>query len=81
MAETKSIISPIPGVFYRRPSPEEDVYVKEGEHVKAGDVIGLVEVMKNFHEIKADTDGTLVRFTVENEEVVDAGGEIAIIEI
>ncbi|AMA72948.1 MULTISPECIES: acetyl-CoA carboxylase [Aneurinibacillus] len=80
MAESKSILSPIPGVFYRRPAPDQDVYVKEGDTVKVGDTIGLIEVMKNFYEIKAESDGVLERFCVENEEIVDAGQEIAVIK-
>lgn len=79
MSEAKSIFSPVPGVFYRKPSPDQDVYVKEGQVVKAGDTIGLIEVMKNFYEIKAEVDGVLERFTVENEDVVDAGQEIAVV--
>lgn len=77
MAENKAIVSPIPGVFYRRPSPDKDVYVNEGDSVKAGDVIGLVEVMKNFYEIKAEEDGVIESFTADNEEIVEAGQEIA----
>lgn len=77
MAENKAIVSPIPGVFYRKPSPDKDVYVNEGDSVKAGDVIGLVEVMKNFYEIKAEEDGVIESFTAENEEIVEAGQEIA----
>lgn len=77
MAENKTILSPIPGVFYRRPSPDKDVYVNEGDSVKAGDTIGLVEVMKNYYEIKAEADGVIESFTAEDEQVVDAGQEIA----
>ncbi|WP_088035353.1 acetyl-CoA carboxylase [Evansella clarkii] len=73
----KAIISPLPGVFYRKPSPEEGNYVEEGQQVEAGDVIGLVEVMKNFHEIKAQESGTVQTFLVENETVIDAGQEVA----
>lgn len=79
MAEQKTVITPIPGVFYRKPSPDKEVYVKEGETVKAGDVIALVEVMKNFYEIKAETEGVLAEFFVEDEALLDAGQEIAVI--
>ncbi|GAB7387745.1 acetyl-CoA carboxylase [Bacillaceae bacterium] len=79
MAKT-AVVSPIPGVFYRRPSPDQDPFVNEGQPVKAGDTIGLVEVMKNFYEIKAEADGILERFLVENEEIVEAGQEIAVIK-
>ncbi|MCO0599572.1 acetyl-CoA carboxylase [Peribacillus butanolivorans] len=79
MAEQKTVLSPIPGVFYRKPAPDKDVYVKEGNTVKAGDVLAMVEVMKNFYEIKAETDGVLAQFFVEDEDLLDAGQEIAVI--
>lgn len=79
MAEQKTVLTPIPGVFYRKPSPDKEVYVKEGEQVKEGDVIGLVEVMKNFYEIKAENEGILAQFFVEDEDLLDAGQEIAVI--
>ncbi|MFT9846901.1 acetyl-CoA carboxylase [Aneurinibacillus sp. REN35] len=80
MTDNQSIISPVPGVFYRKPSPEKDVFFNEGDAVKAGDVIGLIEVMKNFYEIKAEADGVIERFLVENEDIVDAGQELAVLK-
>jgi acetyl-CoA carboxylase biotin carboxyl carrier protein len=77
MAEIRS---PIPGVFYRRPSPDEDEFVQEGDSVEAGAVIGLVEVMKQFHDVVADEAGTVGTFAVENEGEVDAGQMIVTIE-
>lgn len=70
MAEIKS---PIPGTFYRRPSPEDPPFKEEGDTVAVGDVVGLVEVMKSFIEVKADFAGTIKAFKVENEEPVSAG--------
>ncbi len=67
------IKSPIPGTFYRRPSPEEPPFKNEGDAVARGDTIGLVEVMKTFHEVKADGEGTVASFEVEDEEAVMAG--------
>ena len=58
MAE-KTLKAQMPGTFYRRPDPESDPYVKEGDSVSAGDTIGLIEVMKSFHEVKAEEDGTV----------------------
>ena len=72
----RTIKSHLPGTFYRRPNPTSDPYVDEGDEVKAGDVVGLVEIMKSFHEIQADADGTIARFLVENEDLVDAGQDI-----
>ncbi|HYY23133.1 MAG TPA: acetyl-CoA carboxylase [Thermoleophilaceae bacterium] len=80
MAE-HTIKSPYPGTFYRRPNPEADPYVAEGDEVSSGDVVGLVEIMKNFHEIKAETDGHVERFLVENEAAVEAGQEIVALRV
>ncbi len=80
MSEKKSIVSPLPGVFYRKPGPDEEPYVKEGDKVNAGDTIGLIEVMKNFYEVKAEEDGIVVKFSADNEQVVDAGQELAVLE-
>ena len=77
MADKTTITTPVPGTFYRRPSPDDDPYVDEGDRVSDGQVIGLVEVMKNFNEVKADRDGVLKGFLVENEDLVEAGQEIA----
>lgn len=70
MAEIKS---PIPGTFYRRPSPEEPPFKEEGDKVEVGEVVGLVEVMKSFIEVKSEAAGTIKAFKVENEEPVSAG--------
>jgi acetyl-CoA carboxylase biotin carboxyl carrier protein len=70
------IRSPIPGIFYRRPSPDEAEFVQEGDTVEAGAVIGLVEVMKQFHDVVADEAGTVGAFQIENEGMVDAGQTI-----
>ena len=72
--------SPIPGTFYRRPTPEDPPYKEVGDKVAVGDTVGLVEVMKMFHEIKADGAGTLLRFEVENEATVMAGQVLLLLE-
>jgi acetyl-CoA carboxylase biotin carboxyl carrier protein len=72
----RTIKSPLPGTFYRRPNPEADPYVNEGDPVRAGDVVGLVEIMKTFYEITTDVDGVVARFLVENEDLVDTGQDI-----
>ncbi len=67
------IVSPLPGTFYRRPAPESPPFKEAGDSVAVGDVIGLVEVMKTFSEVKADMAGTINAFLVENEDPVMAG--------
>lgn len=70
----------IPGVFYRKPSPDEPNFVEPGDTVEEGQVIGLVEVMKNFNELKSTAAGTVKEFLVENEGEVGVGDDIAVIE-
>ena len=77
---TATLKTPLPGTFYRRPSPDADPFVEEGDAIAAGEVVGLIEIMKTFHEIRSDTDGVVARFLVENEELVDAGQDIIALE-
>ena len=75
-----TVKTPLPGTFYRRPSPDAEPFVEEGDAIAAGEVVGLIEIMKTFHEIRSDTDGVVARFLVENEELVDAGQDIIALE-
>ena len=79
MSKTE-IKSPLPGVFYRRPSPESAPFKNDGDTVSADDVIGLVEVMKSFHEVKAGLSGKAIRFIVDDADAVMAGQPIAEVE-
>ena len=76
----KTVKAQMPGTFYRRPDPESDPYVNEGDSVSAGDTVGLIEVMKSFHEVKAEEDGTVSKFLIEDEEAVDAGQDVLELE-
>ncbi|TCK25634.1 acetyl-CoA carboxylase [Pseudonocardia endophytica] len=75
------VVSPIPGVFYRRPDPDSPEYVKPGQTVDEGETIGLVEVMKSFHPIVAGASGTFGDYVAEGEAEVDAGETVAHIEV
>jgi acetyl-CoA carboxylase biotin carboxyl carrier protein len=72
----KTVKAQMPGTFYRRPDPESDVYAEEGDTLSAGDTVGLIEVMKSFHEVKVEEDGTITKFLVEDEDAVDAGQDL-----
>lgn len=72
----RTIKSPVPGTFYRRPNPQADPYVEEGDRVQPGDVVGIVEIMKQFHEIRSDAEGIVARFLVEDEALIDAEQDI-----
>ncbi len=75
--EKLEIISELPGIFYRRQAPDQPFFKKEGDLLKKGDVIGLVEVMKSYFEVKSGVAGTLTKFLIEDEAAVMAGQVIA----
>ena len=70
---TRTIQAPIPGTFYRRPSPDQPAFKTEGDTVAVGDTLGLIEVMKTFTPVVAEEAGRVVAFHVENEDAVMAG--------
>lgn len=74
---SNQLLSPLPGTFYRRPAPDKPMYKNEGDEVAVGDVIGLIEVMKSFNEVKAEVAGKIVKFLADNEEPVMAGQPLA----
>ena len=77
----QQVLSPLPGIFYRKPAPDKPVYKSDGDTVTQDDTIGLVEVMKSFNEVEAGAAGKIVRFLIENEDAVMAGQPIAEIDV
>lgn len=71
------IKSPLPGTFYRKPSPDAGEFKVDGDSVEASDPIGLIEVMKTFHEIPAGISGKNIVFQIDDGEPVMAGQVIA----
>ena len=67
-----AVLAPLTGVFYRSPSPEAEPYVREGGQVNAGQVIGLIEAMKLFNEIKSDVTGTVRHIAAGDGDLVKA---------
>jgi acetyl-CoA carboxylase biotin carboxyl carrier protein len=76
----KQVVSPFVGTFYRSPSPHSDPYVKEGQMVKRGDVLCIVEAMKLMNEIEAEFSGKIISALVENGQPVEFGEPLYIIE-
>lgn len=70
MAEIRS---PLPGVFYAKPGPDKDPFVAPGDRVEAGAAIGIVEVMKQFTEIRAEVAGTVTSIEVADGATVMPG--------
>ena len=66
------MVAPLTGVFYLSPSPDAEPYVREGDSVTTGQVIGLIEAMKLFNEIKSDVTGTVRRLAATDGDLVKA---------
>jgi len=73
------VAAPLTGLFYSSPSPGAEPYVHEGGQVSVGQVIGLIEAMKLFNEIKSDVAGRVVRIHAAPGALVKA--KQALIEI
>ncbi len=67
-----SVKAPLTGIFYASPSPGSAAYVQAGGEVAVGQVIGLIEAMKLFNEIKSDLAGRVVRVVAESGQLVKA---------
>lgn len=63
--------APMLGTFYASPNPESPPYVKIGQQVQAGDVLGIIEAMKMFNQIEADQSGTIAAILVGNGQPVE----------
>ena len=74
------LTSPMVGTFYRAPSPGADPFVKVGDTVKKGQVVCIIEAMKLLNEVEADMDGTVKEVCVENDQPVEFGQSLFIIE-
>ena len=74
------ISSPLVGVVYLSPEPTKPFYIKEGQHVKQGDVLMLIEAMKTFNEIKAPKSGVIKKIIALNNQPVEFGESLVIFE-
>jgi acetyl-CoA carboxylase biotin carboxyl carrier protein len=72
--------APIVGTFYRAPSPDAEPFVKEGDTVKKGQVLCIIEAMKLMNEIESDVSGVVRKILVNNGEPVEYGQVLFIIE-
>jgi len=69
-AGMRFVTAPLTGVWYASPSPGARPYVQEGDEIGAGAVVGLIEAMKLFNEIKSDVAGKVTRILVERGTLV-----------
>lgn len=74
------IRSQLPGMFYRKPTPDQPNYKEIGDTVEVGEAIGLIEVMKTFTQVTAEAAGTLVSFEVDDADAIMPGQVLAVLE-
>jgi acetyl-CoA carboxylase biotin carboxyl carrier protein len=70
--ELPTVNAPLTGIFYRSSSPQTEPFVQVGSSVNTGDVIGLIEAMKLFNEIRSTASGKVRRIFSENGQLVRA---------
>ena len=78
-AEGNVVKSPLVGTFYSASSPDSAPFVKVGDTVKKGQVLGIVEAMKLMNEIESEFDGVVKESQIENEQVVEYGQPLFVI--
>jgi acetyl-CoA carboxylase biotin carboxyl carrier protein len=67
------VTSPMMGIYYGAPSPGSPPFVKEGDSVTSGQVVGLIEAMKVFNEITCTASGVVKKVMVESGQLVQPG--------
>lgn len=76
----KAVNAPLVGVAYLQAKPGKPAFVKVGDHVKKGDTICVIEAMKMMTEVKSDLTGTVKEIKVENEDLVEVGQPLIMVE-
>lgn len=71
--EGQVVTSPLVGTFYASSGPKAEHYVRVGDPVRKGQILGIVEAMKLMNEIESEFDGTVKEIYVENEQMVEYG--------
>ena len=71
--EGQVVTSPLVGTFYASSGPKAERYVRVGDPVRKGQILGIVEAMKLMTEIESEFDGTVKEIYVENEQMVEYG--------
>ena len=78
--EENIVKSPMVGVAYLSADPNSTPYIKVGQHVKAGDILILIEAMKTFNEIKAPKSGVIKKIVVLNSQPIEYGDILIVFE-
>ncbi len=78
--EGKIVTSPMVGTFYAKPSPKAEPFVTVGSKVKKGDILCVIEAMKLMNEIESEYEGEIIEVLVKDEEMVEYGKPLFVIQ-
>lgn len=78
--DRKIVKSPLVGTYYEASSPDSDPFVKVGDQVKKGQILGIVEAMKLMNEIESEFDGKVKEILVKNGQIIEFGQPMFVIE-
>lgn len=82
LAENQKLIaSPMVGTFYRASSPDSNPFVEEGDSVRKGQTVCIIEAMKMMNEIEAEAGGRIVRILCENGQPIEYGQPLMVLEL
>lgn len=76
----KAIVSPMVGMFYTKPSPDAEPFVKVGDTINVGDVVCIIEAMKMMNEIESEFSGKITEICVQDGEPVEFGQALMYVE-
>lgn len=76
LGDATIITSPMVGTFYSSPSPESDPFAKEGDDIKKGQTICIIEAMKLMNEIESEYSGKIVKCFAKDGDMVEYGQKL-----
>ncbi len=80
MSKEIEVKTPMSGVFYRKPAPDQACFVEVGDIVKKKQTLALLETMKMFQKVKAPAAGKVVKVAAENEQALGDGALMFVLE-
>lgn len=74
------VTSPLVGTYYSSPKPGDPVFITEGDTIRAGQPVCIIEAMKIFNEIESEVSGRVIKILVDNEQPVEFGQTLMVVE-
>lgn len=80
VADGMIVKSPLVGIFYSAPTPEEEPFVKVGDRIEKGQTLAIIEAMKLMNEVESEYTGVIEEVYVQNEEMIEYGQPLFLIK-